>query len=120
MPQTQLSHTSHTGTQVTHTCPVPGGHGPAVGRVLGPEVAPRSPVGYLSGSQGGTHLWEDRRIQGVRRAETKVGRKPWNERERREPRGGTRELFRVRERRPPWRQKMEKEGSRGVVGRGRV
>lgn len=39
-----------------------------------------------------------------------MGRKHWYERERQEPRGGTRELFRVGEGRPLGREKTEKEG----------
>lgn len=65
------------------------------------------------------HLWEDRQrgIQGLRQGETKVGRKHWYERERQEPRGGTRELFRVREGRPLGREKTDRQTGKGVVGK---
>lgn len=75
------------------------------------------------------HLWEDRQrgIQGFRRGETKVGRKQWNERERQEPRGGTRKLFRVKrgeaagERKDGERgEKRETDKQRGGGQRGRV
>lgn len=46
-----------------------------------------------------------------------MGRKHWYERERQEPRGGTRELFRVREGRPLGREKTDRPTGKGVVGK---
>lgn len=57
------------------------------------------------------------RHSGVETGETKVGRKHWYERERQEPRGGTRELFRVREGRPLGREKTDRPTGKGVVGK---